>query len=90
MMWRREIPPGTGMIFPMDPPRMASFWMRNTLVSLDIIFIAPSGRVINVAAGAVPLSEAPLASFGKVAAVLELAAGEAERIGLRPGDRVRW
>jgi uncharacterized membrane protein (UPF0127 family) len=90
MMFRTTVPPGTGMIFPMNPPRPASFWMRNTLVSLDLVFIGADGRVRNIVAGAVPRSEVPLNSAGPVAAVLELEGGEAERIGLQPGDRVSW
>jgi len=90
MMFRTSMAPATGMIFPMNPPRPASFWMRNTLISLDLIFIGADGRVRNIIAGAVPKSEAGLNSAGPVAAVLELAAGEAEKIGLKPGDSVRW
>lgn len=90
MMFRTEVPAGTGMLFPMDPPREAAFWMHNTFVPLDIIFIGADGRVRNIAANAVPMSRELRASDGPVAAVLELAGGEAARIGLRPGDRVRW
>lgn len=90
MMFRTKVSPGTGMIFPMQPPRPASFWMRNTLVSLDLLFIGADGRIRNIVADAVPHSEAPLNSIGDVAAVLELAGGEAARAGFKPGDRVRW
>lgn len=90
MMFRRSVPPGTGMLFPMDPPRPAAFWMHNTFVALDIIFIGADGRVRNIAANATPMSLELRQSDGPVAAVLELAGGEAARIGLRPGDRVRW
>lgn len=90
MMYRTEVPPGTGMIFPMRPPRPAAFWMQNTFVSLDLVFIGTDGRVRNIAERAVPRSQALLASAGPVAAVLELAGGEAARIGLKPGDRIRW
>lgn len=90
MMFRTRVPPATGMLFPFDPPAPAAFWMKNTLVPLDIIFIGPDSRVQNIAANAEPLSERPLASHGSVRAVLELAGGEAARIGLRPGDRVQW
>jgi uncharacterized membrane protein (UPF0127 family) len=90
MMFRTEMAGDTGMIFPMRPPRPAAFWMRNTFVSLDIIFIGADGRVRNIAERTTPLSEAMIPSAGPVAAVLELKAGEAGRIGLRPGDRVRW
>jgi uncharacterized membrane protein (UPF0127 family) len=88
MMYRTEVPAGTGMLFPMAPSRPAAFWMRNTWVPLDIIFIGADSRVRNIEANAVPLSEALRASNGPVAAVLELAGGEAARIGLMPGDRV--
>lgn len=90
MMHRREMAPDTGMLFPMNPPRPASFWMRNTHVSLDLIFIGADGRVLNVAEKAEPLSERLLDSNGPAAAVLELKAGQARRIGLKPGDAVRW
>ena len=90
MMHRREMAADTGMLFPMSPPRPASFWMRNTYVALDIIFIDADGRVINVAERTEPLSEKLVHSKGPAAAVLELKAGEARRIGLRPGDAVRW
>jgi hypothetical protein len=90
MMFRKQVPKGTGMLFPFAPPRPAAFYMRNTLVALDLVFIGADGRVRNIVADAVPLSETPLPSLGPVAAVLELAGGEAARIGLAPGDRVRW
>jgi hypothetical protein len=90
MMYRTRMDPMTGMLFPLDPPRTASFWMENTLIPLDLLFIGSDGRIRNIVAGAVPRSRAPLSSVGPVAAVLELAGGEAERIGARPGDRVSW
>jgi uncharacterized membrane protein (UPF0127 family) len=90
MMYRTTVAPGTGMLFPLDPPRAASFWMENTFVPLDLLFVGSDGRIRNIIAGAVPRSRAPLSSVGPVAAVLELAGGEAERIGAQPGDRVRW
>jgi uncharacterized protein len=66
---------------------MATFWMENTFVPLDIIFVAPDGYVLNVGRG-VPKSRDLVASVGPVGWVLELNAGEAARIGLRPGDRM--
>jgi uncharacterized membrane protein (UPF0127 family) len=90
MMYRTGMAPGTGMLFPLEPPRAASFWMENTLIPLDLLFIGSDGRIRNIVAGAVPRSRAPLSSVGPVVAVLELAGGEAERIGAQPGDRVRW
>lgn len=90
MMFRTTVPPKTGMLFPLSPPRNAAFWMRNTFVPLDLIFIGSDRRVRNIIADAVPKSEAMLPSVGPVVAVLELAGGEAQRIGLAPGDRVDW
>lgn len=89
LMYRRAMPRDAGMLFPMAPPRAASFWMRNTYLPLDIIFISPEGRVLNVAQGE-PLNETPVEAVGLTGAVLELNQGEAARIGLKPGDQVNW
>lgn len=90
LMFRTAMGPDEGMIFPMDPPRGASFWMRNTVIPLDIIFIGVDGRISNVAANAEPYSERPLESAGLVKAVLELNGGRAAELGIVPGDRVEW
>lgn len=90
MMFRRTMPPFTGMLFPTDPPREASFWMRNTLIPLDLVFIGPNRRIIRIHPRARPLSDDPIPSGGPVIAVLELAGGEAARAGLNVGDRVDW
>jgi uncharacterized membrane protein (UPF0127 family) len=90
LMWRTVLGADEGMIFPNDPPRRTAFWMRNTVIGLDIIFIGADHRVLNIAANAVPYDETPLPSAGAVAGVLELAAGRAAQIGLQPGDKVSW
>ena len=90
LMFRTALGPDEGMIFPMDPPRDASFWMRNTVIPLDLIFIGPDRRILNIAANAVPYDERPLASTGPVSAVLELAGGKAATLGIVPGDKVDW
>ena len=72
----------------MQPPRATSFWMENTPLPLDIIYVSAAGRVLNVRRGQ-PYSREVLDSAGVTADVIELAAGEAERIGLKTGDRVR-
>lgn len=90
LMFRTVMGANEGMIFPMDPPRRASFWMRNTVIPLDIIFIGADRRILNIAANAVPYSEASLASSGAVSAVLELNGGRAAQLGIAPGDRVAW
>ncbi len=90
LMYRNALAPDRGMIFPFDPPRQASFWMRNTLIPLDMIFIRTDGTIANIAANTVPLSEQPVLSDGEVAAVLEIAGGRSAELGIRAGDKVRW
>lgn len=90
LMWRRTMAPDEGMIFPMSPARRTAFWMRNTVIGLDIVFIGADHRVLNIAARAIPYDETPLPSAGLSAGVLELNAGRAAEIGLKPGDRVDW
>lgn len=87
MMYRKTMKPKTGMIFPFDPPRPATFWMENTYLPLDLIFVAPDNRVLTIASGK-PMSQDFIDSGGVAASVIELRAGEAKRIGLKPGDRV--
>ncbi len=90
LMFRTRMGPDEGMIFPLNPPRLARFWMRNTVIPLDIIFIGPDRRVLNIAAGAIPYDETPLPSLGQAAAVLELIGGRAAQLGIKPGDLVQW
>lgn len=90
LMNRRELAPDAGMLFPFDPPRPASFWMRNTLIPLDMIFIRADGSIARVAANAVPLSEAHVEVTEPVTAVLEIAGGRAAQLGISEGDRVSW
>ncbi len=90
LMFRKEVPPGTGMLFDFgSPPTIATMWMRNTLVSLDMLFIAEDGLIVNIARDTTPHSEATISSAGRVRYVLELAAGTSGRLGIKPGDRLR-
>lgn len=89
-MNRRALAPDAGMLFPFDPPRPASFWMRNTPLPLDMIFIRPDGSIARVAANAVPLSEEQIGVEEAVTAVLELRGGRAAELGISEGDRVSW
>lgn len=89
MMFRTEIGPNEGMIFPYDPPQHAGFWMKNTLIPLDIVFIRADGTIARIAT-ATPHDETPVPSGEPVAAVLEIAGGRAAELGIRPGDRVEW
>jgi uncharacterized membrane protein (UPF0127 family) len=88
LMFRPAVPADGGMLFDWGRPIESSMWMRNTIVSLDMLFITADGRVHRIAERAVPLSLAPIDSRGPVRATLELAAGTAERLGIRVGDRV--
>ncbi|WP_243450834.1 DUF192 domain-containing protein [Sphingosinicella sp. CPCC 101087] len=91
LMFREALGPDEGMIFPFQPPRPASFWMRNTLIPLDILFVRQDGTIARIAANAAPMSEDSITSGGEpVAAVLELRGGRAGELGIREGDRVSW
>jgi uncharacterized protein len=90
LMFRESLEPDEGMIFPFPSPRIASFWMRNTLIPLDMIFIRDDGTIARVAAETVPLSEESVSSHEPVAAVLELRGGRAAELGIEEGDRVSW
>lgn len=89
LMFRTEMGAEEGMIFPMNPPRTASFWMKNTVIPLDIIYIGVDGRILNIA-DAQPYDETPLPSAGVVKGVLELNAGRSKELGIGPGDVVSW
>ena len=90
LMFRTSLGPDEGMLFPMEPARPASFWMRNTVIPLDIIFVGRDRRILNIAANAVPYDETPLTSAGSVSGVLEIAGGRAAALGIAAGDRVEW
>ena len=90
MMNRESLAPDRGMLFPYDPPRAVAFWMHNTLISLDLVFISPGGEIERIAADAVPYSLDLIPSDGAVEAVLELAGGQARQLGLKRGDKVTW
>jgi uncharacterized membrane protein (UPF0127 family) len=88
LMWIRELPRDYGMLFLLDTPRDMDMWMKNTYVSLDMVFFDTDGRISHIHRNATPLSESIISSRGTVAGVLELLAGETERRGIRPGDRI--
>lgn len=90
LMFRTAMGADEGMIFPRDPPRQSAFWMKNTVIPLDIIYIGADRRILNIAANTVPYSEEPVPSEGAAAAVLELNGGRAAQLGIGPGDRVGW
>ena len=88
LMFRKELPEGQGMLFDFHREQEATFWMKNTYVPLDMIFIRADGRIHRIAANTTPLSEALVTSGGPVRAVLEVVAGTARKLGIVPGDRV--
>ena len=90
LMNRASLAPDRGMIFPYDPPQPVAFWMKNTLIPLDLIYVAPGGRILRIEVNAVPLSLDQLPSGGPVEAVLELAGGRAAELGIGTGDMVEW
>jgi uncharacterized membrane protein (UPF0127 family) len=90
LMFRTALGDFEGMIFPSTVPEPRSFWMKNTPLSLDIIFIGADGRILNIAANTVPYSTDPVSSKGPASAVLELRAGRAAALGIVPGDKVEF
>jgi uncharacterized membrane protein (UPF0127 family) len=82
------MPKDHGMLFSWETEEVQSFWMRNTCIPLDMLFIARDGRIVNIAERTVPFSEAIIPSEGAVRAVLELNGGTAARLKIKPGDRV--
>jgi uncharacterized protein len=90
MMFRTEMPDNTAMLFPFPQPKQASFWMKNTVIPLDIIFVRPNGTIESIAENAVPYSLESVLSGEPVGAVLEIRGGLAAELGIQPGDRVEW
>ena len=88
LMFRRSLAGDRGMIFPYDPPQDVAFWMKNTLIPLDMVFIRADGTIARIAANTVPESLEPVPSGEPVAAVLEIRGGRAAELGIREGDRV--
>jgi len=90
LMFRQSIAPDRGMIFPYDTPTDVSFWMKNTLIPLDLVFVRPNGTVGRVAADAVPMSLEPIPSLEPIAAVIEIAGGRAAELKIKEGDKISW
>ena len=88
LMYRRELADGKGMLFDLGEERPAVFWMKNTYVSLDMIFIRGDGRILRIQENAEPLSTRLIPSGGPVLGVLEVIGGTARKLGIKPGDRV--
>lgn len=90
LMFRKALDEDGGMLFPMDPPRVASFWMKNTIIPLDMLFMRTDGTIAFIGANTQPYSREPVSAGIPVAAVLELRGGRAAELGIGPGDRIVW
>ena len=88
LMHREEMATDAGMLFVFEPVRPVSFWMKNTLISLDMLFVGADGRIVNIGERTEPLSTASVPSDGPVRAVLEINGGLSAMLGIRPGDTV--
>jgi uncharacterized membrane protein (UPF0127 family) len=89
LMFREKLGPYDGMLFDFHQDAPVSFWMKNTLIPLDMVFIAGDGTVKHVHANAVPLSTDAIPSQFPVRAVLEINGGSARLLGIKPGDKVK-
>jgi len=88
LMYRKELPDGKGMLFDFSPEQQISMWMKNTYISLDMIFIRADGRILRIAENTEPQSLNIISSGGLAKGVLEVIAGTAQKYGIAPGDRV--
>ena len=88
LMFVDNMPPQHGMVFPKKPPRIAHYWMRNTLIPLDMVFILPGGMIGQIVTRSDTQSDRRASSLQKVSAVLEINAGEAQRLKIGVGDIV--
>lgn len=88
LMWRETLAEDAGMLFRYSPPRRTAMWMDNTLIDLDLLFIQPDGHIFKIVGYAQAGSRRSLASDAAVAGVLEIPAGRAFELGIRPGDIV--
>jgi len=88
LMYRRHMATDAGMIFPFAKPEMVIFWMKNTYLPLDLLFVRGDGTISSIAENAVPMSTKPIPSGEPISAVIEVNAGRARALGIAPGERV--
>jgi hypothetical protein len=89
LMFRRSLEPDRGMIFPYQPAQEVAFWMKNTLIPLDIIYIRSDGTIVRIV-NAEPMDITPLPAGEPITLVLEIGGGRAKELGIREGDLVSW
>ncbi len=90
LMFRKSLPEGQGMLFDFKTEQPVNFWMKNTYIPLDMLFIRQDGSILRIAENTTPLSTRIISSGGPVRAVLELIGGTARKLGIAPGDRVAY
>jgi len=90
LMFRKELPEGRGMLFDFHREQDVSFWMENTYIPLDMIFIRGDGKILRIAENTEPLSTRLIPSGGPIRAVLEVIGGTARKLGIGPGDQVAF
>ncbi|MGI8526243.1 MAG: DUF192 domain-containing protein [Pseudolabrys sp.] len=88
LMYRKELPEGRGMLFDFQHEQEVAFWMQNTYIPLDMLFIRADGRILRIAENTEPLSTRNIPSGGPVRGVLEVIGGTARKLGIAPGDKV--
>jgi uncharacterized protein len=90
LMFRTALPEDGGMLFPSETPQPRSFWMKNTMIPLDLMFIRADGTIAKLAEETIPQSLEPIVCTEPVIAVLEIAGGRAAALGIAEGDRASW
>ena len=90
LMFRQQLAPNAGMIFPYDPPQAAQFWMKNTYIPLDLLFVRADGTIARIEENAVPLSLDQIPAGEPIGAVLEINGGRSAELGIKAGDKVSW
>ena len=88
LMFRKELPEGQGMLFDFQRDQPVAFWMHNTYIPLDMMFIRSDGLIVRIEENAKPQSDDLIPSGSPVRAVLEVIGGTSRRLGIKPGDRV--
>jgi uncharacterized membrane protein (UPF0127 family) len=89
LMFRESLPKFSGMLFVYETPQPVAFWMRNTLIPLDMLFFDPAGRLTRIKSNATPLDETPIPGGDNIRYVLEINGGLAESLGIEPGAELR-
>ena len=88
-MFRKQLAGDRGMIFPYKPPQEVAFWMKNTLIPLDIVYIRSDGTIVRIV-NALPMDLTPLPSGEPIIGVLEIRGGRAAELGIKEGDIASW